>query len=70
MDIIKGDIHNVIKTLPSNTYDLLYSNPPFAMTGAKWDKAIRFEELWEDIWRVLKPNGAVILHSTQYFTHK
>lgn len=70
MNIIKGDIHNIIKTLPSNTYDLLYSNPPFSMTGAKWDKTIRFEELWTDIWRILKPNGAVILHSTQYFTHK
>ena len=37
MVIIKGDIHKVIKTLESNSIDLLYVNPPFAMTGAEWD---------------------------------
>jgi len=69
MELIEGDIHKVIKTLPSNTYDLLYTNPPFnSLTGAKWDKVLNWDELWDDIWRVLKPNGVVVLHSTQRFT--
>ena len=69
MNIIKGDIHTIIKTLPSDHFNLLYTDPPFAMTGAKWDKELRWDELWKDIWRVLKPNGIVVLHSTQIFTH-
>ena len=69
MKIIKGDIHKVIKELPSNEYDLLYTNPPFnGLTKASWDKILNWNELWEDIWRVMKPNGVVILHSTQRFT--
>tara|TARA_R110000823_G_C15897631_1_gene496635 strand:- start:62 stop:760 length:699 start_codon:yes stop_codon:yes gene_type:complete len=69
MELIEGDIHKVIKTLPTNTYDILYTNPPFnSLTGAKWDKVLKWDELWSDIWRVLKPNGVVILHSTQRFT--
>ena len=66
--IIKGDCHEILKKIESNKYDLLYTDPPFCMTGAKWDKELKWEELWEDIWRVLKPNGAVILHSTQRFS--
>tara|TARA_R110000751_G_scaffold43398_3_gene100221 strand:- start:2450 stop:3169 length:720 start_codon:yes stop_codon:yes gene_type:complete len=68
MVIIKGDIHKVIKTLESNSIDLLYVNPPFAMTGAEWDKALDWNVLWTDIWRVVKNNGAVVIHSTQRFT--
>ena len=69
MELIQGDIHEVIKSLPSNKYDLLYTDPPFnSLTGAKWDKVLNWEDLWEDIWRVLKPNGVVVLHSTQRFT--
>ena len=68
MNIITGDIHDVIKNLPSNTFDLLYTDPPFSMTKASWDKDLRWNELWTDIWRVLKPKGIVVLHSTQRFT--
>ena len=40
------------------------------MTGCKWDKGLKWDNLWDDIWRVLKPDGIVILHSTQFFTHR
>jgi len=68
MNIIKGDIHEEIKKLKDNTFDILYTDPPYAMTQAKWDTPLKWNELWNDIWRVLKPNGVVILHSTQRFT--
>ena len=69
MYLIQGDIHNVIKDLPDNTYNLLYTNPPFnGLTKASWDTTLNWEDLWEDIWRIMKPNGIVVLHSTQKFT--
>ena len=68
MSYIEGDIHDVIKTLDTDSFDLLYTNPPFGITGASWDKGLRWEELWDDIWRVLKPNGVVVLHSSMPFT--
>ena len=68
MSYIEGDIHEKIKTLDTDSFDLLYTNPPFGITGASWDKGLRWEELWEDIWRVLKPNGVVVLHSSMPFT--
>ena len=65
---IIGDIHDVIKTIDKNSIDLIYTNPPYATTNKEWDKPIDWENLWKDMDRVLKPNGIVILHSTQRFT--
>jgi len=69
MHLIQGDIHKIIKELPDNTYNLLYTNPPFnSLTGAKWDTVLNWNELFDDIWRIMKPNGIVVLHSSQRFT--
>ena len=69
MKIIKGDIHDEIKKLESNKYDLLYTNPPYGITKCEWDKPLNWGILWSDIWRVMKPNGIVILHSSMPFTY-
>eukprot|EP01050_Picozoa_sp_SAG11_P010265 SAG11_NODE_1019_length_6159_cov_23.425248_5_plen_999_part_00 len=67
--VYKSDCLTAIKTLPDNHFDLLYTNPPFGITQAKWDVPLPWESLWPEIWRVLKPNGAVVLHSSMPFTH-
>ena len=69
MKIIKGDIHQEIKKLETNKYDLLYTNPPYAITKCEWDKPLDWNILWIEIWRVMKPNGIVILHSSMPFTY-
>jgi len=66
---IQGDIHNVIKTLETNSIDLIYTNPPFGITECKWDTPLDWDNLWDDIWRVLKPNGIVALHASMPFTY-
>lgn len=70
-DIIKGDIHDVIKTIPDNSIDLIYTDPPFnGITKAKWDKTLNWETLFKDMWRVLKPNGNIVLYSSMPFTYE
>ena len=32
MNIITGDIHEVIKTIETNSIDCIYNDPPFATT--------------------------------------
>lgn len=68
MDLIEGDIHEVIKTLEDNSIDCIYTNPPFAITGAKWDQGLDWDNLWDDLWRVLKDDGCIVLHSSMPFT--
>lgn len=69
MKIIKGDIHEEIKKIESNKFDLIYSNPPFSITKCTWDINLNWNELWKDLWRVIKPNGVIILHSSMPFTY-
>ncbi len=39
--LIQGDIHDIIKTISTNSIDLIYTNPPFGITNKKWDKTIK-----------------------------
>ena len=53
----------------TGSVDLVLTDPPYGTTACKWDSVIPFEPMWEQVWRVLKPEGAAIFHSvpTVYF---
>jgi DNA modification methylase len=70
MSYIQGDIHEVIKTLEDNSIDFIYTDPPFSITKAKWDKPLRWEELFKEMWRVLKPSGVICLYASMPFTYE
>jgi len=68
---IQGDIHQVIKTLEDNSIDFVYTDPPFnGQTKAEWDKNLRWDELFPELWRVLKPDGIIALHSAIPFSYE
>lgn len=66
--IMLGDCQELIKQIPDHSVQLLYVDPPFAITMAKWDDGLNWPELWPEIWRVLKPNGCAVIHASQPFT--
>ena len=69
-EYIKGDIHEVIKTIDSNTIDFIYTDPPFnSQTKATWDSSLKWDILFPEMWRVLKPTGIIALHSAIQFTY-
>jgi hypothetical protein len=49
----------------------MWGNPlgSLTITQAKWDKPLNWGELWTEIWRVMKSNGAVILHCSIPFSY-
>jgi len=67
---IQGDIHDIIKTLDDNSIDFIYTDPPFGTTQASWDKPLRWDELFPEMWRVLKPNGIICLYCSIPFTYE
>ena len=58
---IEGDIHKVIKTIPDDSIDLIYTSPPYAITNAEWDKPLNWDEMFPEIWRVLKKTGVFLI---------
>tara|TARA_R110000803_G_C11875629_1_gene309057 strand:- start:70 stop:762 length:693 start_codon:yes stop_codon:yes gene_type:complete len=70
MEFIKGDIHEVIKTFDDNSVDFIYTDPPFGTTQASWDKPLLWEDLFPEMWRVLKPTGTICLYASIPFTYE
>jgi len=68
MKLYKGDCLEVMKEIPSNSIDAIITDPPYGTTACKWDSVIDFELMWEQLNRIIKPNGAIVLHSSQPFT--
>ena len=68
IDLIKGDCLEIMKTIESGSIDAIITDPPYGTTACKWDSVIDFDLMWEQLNRIIKPNGAIVLFSAQPFT--
>ena len=57
-----------MKNIPDGSVDLVLTDPPYGTTACKWDTVIPFEPMWEQLKRVTKKNGAIVLFGSQPFT--
>ena len=65
-----GNCHDLIKELEGNSVDLIYINPPFASTNQPWDTKLRWNELFSEMHRVVKPEGNIVIHTAIPFTYE
>ena len=63
-----GDCLELMKNIPDGSVDMILCDLPYGTTACKWDTVIPFEPLWEQYWRVAKPNAAIVLTASQPFT--
>ena len=68
IDLIQGDCLEKMKDIPSGSIDMVLTDPPYGTTACKWDSVIPFDLMWLELNRIIKPNGAIVLHSSQPFT--
>ena len=68
IDLIKGDCLEVMKGIESGSVDAIITDPPYGTTACKWDSVIDFELMWEQLNRIIKPNGAVVLFGSEPFS--
>jgi len=66
-------IHNTdcifgMSQLEPESVDMILCDLPYGITGCRWDSLIPFNLLWEQYERIIKPNGAIVLTSSQPFT--
>lgn len=66
--LIHGDCLEEMKKIPDGSIDLVLTDPPYGTTACKWDTIIPFEPMWEQLKRVTKKNGAIVLFGSQPFT--
>ena len=70
MTLYLGDCLEVMPTLPAASVDLILCDLPYGTTQNKWDSVIPLDQLWMQYWRIVKPNGAIVLTAAQPFTSK
>jgi site-specific DNA-methyltransferase (adenine-specific) len=63
-----GDCLKEMSNIPDGSVDMILADLPYGTTACKWDNVIPFEPLWAHYWRVLKPNGAVVLFGSEPFS--
>ena len=64
------NIQNKIRDFEDNSIDMIYTDPPFGTTNASWDNKLEWGSLFKQMWRVLKPNGVIILYCAMPFTYE
>jgi len=68
MKLIHGDCLEKMKDIPDGSVDMILTDPPYGTTACKWDSIIPLEPMWEQLKRVIKPNGAIVITASQPFT--
>ena len=66
--IYLGDCLEVMRDIPDGSVDAIITDPPYGTTACKWDSVIPFEPMWEQLKRIIKPKGAIVLFGSQPFT--
>ena len=64
----QGDCLELMKEIPDKSIDMILTDPPYGTTACKWDTIIALDKLWNECHRIIKPNGGILLFSSQPFT--
>jgi len=66
--LIHGDCLEKMAEIEDESIDMVLTDPPYGTTACKWDSIIPLEPMWEQLKRVIKPNGAIVMTASQPFT--
>lgn len=68
IQLFKGDCLGVMKSIPDKSIDAIITDPPYGTTACKWDSVIPFDLMWQQLNRIIKPNGAIVLFGSEPFS--
>lgn len=68
INLMLGDCLERMKEITDGSVDMILADPPYGSTDCKWDSVISLELMWEELKRIIKPNGAIVMTASQPFT--
>jgi len=71
-DVTQGDVLEILKTLPSNSYDGGLNDPPYGIgyMGKDWDQNLPSVEVWQEMLRVCKPGSYLLTFGSPKTFHR
>lgn len=61
INLMQGDCLEKMKEIPSGSVDMILADPPYGTTACKWDSVIPLDRMWEQLKRISKPKGVIVL---------
>ncbi len=68
VDLKLGDCLDVMPDIPTGSVDMILADTPYGTTACKWDAVIPLEPMWEQLKRIIKTNGAIVMTASQPYT--
>jgi DNA modification methylase len=68
VNLLNGDCLIEMQNIPDCSIDAIICDPPYGTTACKWDSVIDFKLMWEQLNRIIKPNGAIVLFGSEPFS--
>ena len=68
MKLYNGDCLEIMKTIQDKSIDAIITDAPYGTTACKWDSVIPFDLMWEQLNRIIKDNGAIVLFGSEPFS--
>jgi len=68
INLMLGDCLERMKEMPDGSVDMILADPPYGTTACKWDSVIPLAPMWEQLKRIIKPSGAIVMTASQPFT--
>ncbi|RKQ38547.1 site-specific DNA-methyltransferase [Enterobacter sp. R1(2018)] len=68
LKLFHADCFDVFPQIGDGTIDLVLADIPYGTTQCRWDSVLDLHRMWKELYRVAKPNAAIVLFSAQPFT--
>jgi len=68
INLIQGDCLEKMKDIPDKSIDMVLCDPPYGITSCKWDIVIPLDLMWNELKRITKDNGAIVLFGSEPFS--
>ena len=70
MQLYNGDCLEVMKNIPDKSIDMILCDLPYGTTNCKWDCEIPFENMWQQVNRIIKDNASICFFGSEPFSSK
>ena len=68
--LFTGNCKAVLTQIPDNTIDSCITDPPYGMGMEEWDHSVPSKEIWEEVYRTLKPGAFCLSFCSPQLYHR
>jgi DNA modification methylase len=70
MLLLHGDCNEMMKEIPDESVDLIFTDLPFGQVSCEWDKKIDLDLMWKEFMRIKKLHTPLFFCCTTKFGHE